>query len=108
LEVTPQEAEKLDLARSVGTLSLVLRNPADAAPAQTQGARKQDLLALAPQGPPDGTAAAPSAHPPKARATPTAKPSAPIPPNPTTLHNAEAADGRAEVIRGTQRTPIAW
>ena len=108
LEVTPQEAEKLDLARSVGTLSLVLRNPADAAPAQTQGARKQDLLALAPQGPPDGTVAAPSAHPPKARATSMAKPSAPIPPNPATAQNAEAADGHAEVIRGTQRTPIAW
>src|SRR6476469_1153889 len=29
LEVTPQQAEKLDLARSVGTLSLVLRNQVD-------------------------------------------------------------------------------
>ena len=29
LEVTPEQAEKLDLARSVGTLSLVLRNQVD-------------------------------------------------------------------------------
>ncbi|NCW84825.1 MAG: Flp pilus assembly protein CpaB, partial [Oxalobacteraceae bacterium] len=29
LEVTPQQAEKIDLARSVGTLSLVLRNQID-------------------------------------------------------------------------------
>lgn len=47
LEVTPEEAEKLDLARSVGTLSLVLRNQVDKDEAQTAGARKVDLLQLA-------------------------------------------------------------
>jgi pilus assembly protein CpaB len=51
LEVTPQEAELLDLARSVGTLSLVLRNQVDPAPAQTAGATKNKLLALAPPPP---------------------------------------------------------
>lgn len=44
LEVTPQEAEKLDLARSVGQLSLVLRNQVDLKPAETDGATKQTLL----------------------------------------------------------------
>jgi pilus assembly protein CpaB len=47
LEVTPEEAEKLDLARSVGTLSLVLRNQVDKDPVQTAGMRKAELLQLA-------------------------------------------------------------
>jgi pilus assembly protein CpaB len=44
LEVTPEQAEKLDLARSVGTLSLALRNQVDPAAAQTLGATKDNLL----------------------------------------------------------------
>lgn len=44
LEVTPEQAEKLDLARSVGTLSLVLRNQVDTSPVNTGGATKQNLL----------------------------------------------------------------
>ena len=44
LEVTPEQAERLDLARSVGTLSLVLRSQADTEAVQTAGARKPDLL----------------------------------------------------------------
>jgi len=47
LEVTPEEAEKLDLARSVGTLSLVLRNQVDKDPVETAGVRKADLLKVA-------------------------------------------------------------
>jgi pilus assembly protein CpaB len=46
LEVTPAEAEKLDLARSVGNLSLVLRNQVDRKSAVTQGARSKDLLTV--------------------------------------------------------------
>jgi pilus assembly protein CpaB len=46
LEVTPEQAEGLDLARSVGQLSLVLRNQIDAAPVQTRGATKASLLRL--------------------------------------------------------------
>jgi pilus assembly protein CpaB len=46
LEVTPRQAEKLDLARSVGQLSLVLRNQVDLKPALTEGATKQSLLYL--------------------------------------------------------------
>lgn len=44
LEVTPEQAEKLDLARSVGTLSLVLRNQVDPDPVRTSGATKLTLL----------------------------------------------------------------
>ncbi|MGB0129795.1 MAG: Flp pilus assembly protein CpaB [Rhodocyclaceae bacterium] len=51
LEVTPEQAEKLDLARSVGTLSLVLRNQIDPDPAQTPGATKDTLLGIAPRPP---------------------------------------------------------
>lgn len=46
LEVTPEEAEKIDLARSIGTLSLVLRNQVDPQPALTAGATKDALLRL--------------------------------------------------------------
>lgn len=44
LEVTPEQAEKLDLARSVGSLSLVLRNQLDPQAASTEGAMKSSLL----------------------------------------------------------------
>lgn len=44
LEVTPEQAEKLDLARSVGTLSLVLRHQLDTSPVTTEGSTKKDLL----------------------------------------------------------------
>ena len=44
LEVTPQQAEHLDLARSVGQLSLALRNQIDPKPGTTEGATKLTLL----------------------------------------------------------------
>jgi pilus assembly protein CpaB len=44
LEVTPDQAEKIDLARSVGTLSLVLRNQTDMDATQTKGVTKEDLF----------------------------------------------------------------
>lgn len=44
LEVTPEEAEKLDLARSVGSLSLVLRNQMDSSEVTTGGANKTNML----------------------------------------------------------------
>ena len=44
LEVTPDQAEKLDLARSVGTLSLVLRNQVDKSLVTTAGSTKKALL----------------------------------------------------------------
>lgn len=44
LEVTPEQAEKLDLARSVGQLSLVLRNQLDSTPVVTEGSTKKQML----------------------------------------------------------------
>jgi pilus assembly protein CpaB len=44
LEVTPHQAEKIDLARSVGTLSLVLRNQIDPLVVDTAGVTKTSLL----------------------------------------------------------------
>lgn len=61
LEVSPEQAEKLDVARSVGTLSLVLRNQVDKQTLNTDGATKLTLL---------GKPAAPSAPLAPARAKP--------------------------------------
>ncbi|MBC8736462.1 Flp pilus assembly protein CpaB [Paraburkholderia sp. UCT31] len=58
LEVTPEQAEKLDLARSVGTLSLVLRNQVDKQTPSTGGATKLTLLDV-----PASAPAAPDVHP---------------------------------------------
>lgn len=43
LEVTPQQAEKIDVARAVGTLSLALRSQEDGQPGGSSGARKGDF-----------------------------------------------------------------
>src|SRR5207237_4118458 len=47
VEVSPEQAEKLDLARSVGSLSLALRNQVDKSPVLTLGVRQDDLLQVA-------------------------------------------------------------
>ena len=44
LELTPAEAEKLDLVRTVGSLSLVLRNEMDNTTNTSSGARVNDLM----------------------------------------------------------------
>ena len=44
LELSPEDAEKLDLARSVGNLSLVLRNQVDKDPVSTAGITKHQLF----------------------------------------------------------------
>jgi pilus assembly protein CpaB len=69
LEVTPQQAEKLDLARSVGTLSLALRNQVDPKAANTDGATKRTLL---------GEAAPPAPTPAKPRPVVAVKAPAPV------------------------------
>ena len=58
LEVTPDQAELLDLARSVGTLSLVLRNQSESAALATGGATKQLLLSGGKAAPPPAPASA--------------------------------------------------
>ena len=45
LEVTPEQAEKIDLARAIGTLSLVLRNQMDDTRVASRGVMKAQLLA---------------------------------------------------------------
>lgn len=93
LEVTPEEAEKLDLARSIGSLSLVLRNQVDKEPAATVGIRKEDLLktaTIAPETPKTAPAAAPK-KPAASRPRQPARAPAPSP-------------DKVEVIRGLQRS----
>lgn len=65
LEVSPLQAEQLDLARSVGTLSLVLRNQVDPHPGVTAGATKVSLLGLPEEHP--AAAARPAAPTPAPR-----------------------------------------
>ena len=47
LEVTPDQAERLDLARNIGQLSLVLRNHADTAAVTSRGVSRHELLGAA-------------------------------------------------------------
>ncbi|KRC02523.1 Flp pilus assembly protein CpaB [Duganella sp. Root198D2] len=70
LEVTPGQAEQLDLARSVGTLSLVLRNQVDPRPGATPGATRHSVLGMEAAAAVAGaaSAAAPAAGPRLARA----------------------------------------
>ncbi len=67
LEVTPEQAENLDLARGVGTLSLALRNQVDSTLPETAGATKTTLLD-------DETAPKPAAAKAVAKAAPKASP----------------------------------
>jgi pilus assembly protein CpaB len=89
LEVTPEEAEKIDLARSVGTLTLVLRNQMDTKAASTEGARKPVLFgdAAAELKAETGSATASVKRKPVRRSRPAAP-----------------RGDRVEVIRGTTRS----
>lgn len=89
LEVTPDEAEKIDLARSIGTLSLVLRNPLDRNDTETDGVQRDELLAR--------DKAAPAAAPAAARPPPVSRARAPAP------ARAAPGGGNVEVIRGVQK-----
>jgi len=92
LEVTPEQAEKVDLARSVGNLSLVLRSQVDRESAVTTGITKNELLGLQPVVPVAAAPAPVSTQP--ARVVRRAAP-APAP---------KAAVEEVEVIRGVQRS----
>lgn len=114
LEVTPEQAELLDVARSVGNLSLVLRNPADRREAATPGMGKADLLRTASVVTPAPQPAAPRpvARPRAATASVPAAPPTASPAAPTaaavTSPPAAAAEGaaRIEVIRGVSRSTV--
>lgn len=88
LEVTPDQAEKLDLARSIGTLSLVLRNQIDQEPTQTAGITKPELFQ------PTAAASAPAKAP-----APRIRRAAPAP-------QAAAPREQVEVIRGVTRNTV--
>jgi pilus assembly protein CpaB len=91
LELSPEEVERLDLARSIGTLSLVLRNEADRTPWQSQGARMPDLLGQA-----NAATESPSA------ASPLNKPRSTDLPKPQSSDRHKTAI-KIEEIRGTAR-----
>ena len=95
LQVSPQQAEQIDLARSVGTLSLVLRSYSDIIPVQTAGSRKLDLLPQVAAAVVASSAAQPApARPRAARPAPPAAAAAPAPAPPA------PEPSRFEVIRG--------
>ncbi len=97
LEVTPDQAEKLDLARSVGNLSLVLRNQVDRTPTVTEGIRKRELLGEPAATPAPAPAPVAAAAPPKpAPRRFVRKPVPEAAPKP--------AEPGVEVIRGVQRS----
>lgn len=99
LEVTPDQAEKIDLARNVGTLSLMLRNQVDVKDdSHTTGVRREDLFGDAKPAPAPVVAAAPvrravprPAPRPALAAAPAAPPAATV-----------------EVIRGTQKSSASF
>ncbi len=64
LELTPPESEKLDLARNIGVLSLVLRNELDTGEVNSTGVRLPDIVYPNPQS------ARPKAPPPTVKAAP--------------------------------------
>jgi len=96
LEVSPDQAEKLDLARSVGSLSLVLRNQADRAPTATEGITKRELL-----GEP---AAAPAPAPIVAAAPAPAVAPRPRPPRVARQPEPRPEPETVEMIRGVHRS----
>lgn len=91
LEVTPDEAEILDLARSIGNLSLVLRNQMDTETIQTVGARRRDLLDLK-----ESVEVAPAPKPAVRRVAVKARPK----PAPKPLSQTE----KVEIIKGLNRS----
>jgi pilus assembly protein CpaB len=97
LQVSPQQAEQIDLARSVGTLSLVLRSHSDNIPVQTAGARKLDLLPQATTA--LAAAPAPKAPAPRPRAARPASPASTASPSPIAEPPAPEP-AKLEVIRG--------
>lgn len=98
--VDPAQAEKIDLARSIGTLSLVLRNPLDKATASTEGANRDDLMGTAAVKPAPVVvvAAAPMKVAVKRSIMPRPKPVSAEAPAPLS-----APEEIVEVIRGVQK-----
>ena len=96
LEVTPEQAEKIDLARNVGTLSLMLRNQVDTQDSATEGITRKDLFGDEPPvvSPPAAVAVVKKAAPVRRAAAPR-KPAPSAPAEPTNT---------VELIRGIQKS----
>jgi pilus assembly protein CpaB len=93
--VTPEDAERISLAGSVGRVTLTLRNPLDVEPTKTNGIRVASLLG-APVAPP--VAARPTGRPRPTAERPVAAAPAPVP-QIYTVETIRAAKRTAEVVR---------
>lgn len=104
LEVTPEQAELLDVARSVGNLSLVLRNQVDNQPINSAGMGKADLFSAEP-APPQAAASQAAPVVAVAKPAPVRRPvttaAAPAKPAPQ-----KDETSKVEVIRGVARTSV--
>lgn len=94
LELTPEQAEKLDLARSVGTLSLVLRNQIDKDGVETRGIMKPQLLA------------GDKLQPEPEKKTPQPVRKLTVKKAPAPLVNVAASKDTVEVIKGLHRSKV--
>lgn len=95
LELSPEDSERLDLARSIGSLTLVLRNQLDSNDLTSEGARRGDVLSFREPAP---QPAAASSEQPKVvvkRVYVHKKPAAPKP-----------QVEKIEVIKGLTRTEV--
>lgn len=94
LELSPEQSERLDLARSVGKLSLALRNQFDKQSSASRGARLNDLMEGAGNPPPSA---------PQAAAPAPAQPAVAAGSGPARANAARAvrANPQVEEIRGT-------
>lgn len=97
LEVTPEQAEKIDLARNIGTLSLMLRNQVDMKESATVGVRRNDLL-LAKDDKASASTQVAAAPAPVKKAAPVRRAA------PRSVASSDQAGGRVEVIRGVQKS----
>lgn len=99
LEVTPEQAEKIDLARNIGTLSLILRNPLDASVSVTTGAYRDDVFK---------TSVAQEITTPAATGLPSVTPASDVAPKPRKAARVSAppVTNSVEVIRGIQKANV--
>lgn len=116
LELSPEQVEVLDLARSVGQLSLVLRNQFESDPVATGGARRDNLFGqidgpgrtaaqpAAPAGAPVTVASAAGATAPRPAPRPRPRPAAEGAAASTASDSPRMSNAPVEVIRGVTRT----
>lgn len=96
LLVTPEDAERISLASSIGRIMLTLRHPLDASTTDTSGTRVAALLGTPPPPPPAATPRPVAARAPKAAVVMAAPPP---PPPPYTVETIRAAKRTAEVVK---------